>query len=461
MRNSGERENSNRRNQRADDHGFETIRAEFVGADLDRHLALFYDSRDLQLAVAAAFVDHTLTQGKRCLYLVDDNTSETVEVALRAAGIDVDRRVSAGDLVIRDAESVYLDAEFDPERLLGTLDERTDESLAEGYEGLGVIGENTWCFHTAETFDRILEFEAQFDRRCPDLPITALCQYDLTRFSEESIAKALWTHRQIIYRGRLCENPYYVPPEEYTGSRNPELNARLMLEQTYDLSQAQRRIRKREQRLAVLNRALRHNIRNDLNVIAGNLDLLRESADLSLTEHEWLTTAQDHVDDVLEMSTKARHIEQTLSNSQVEPTDLGEAIEGVVATIETEFPAARVVIRGDRHVTALADTNLEVALLELATNAIVHQKSEAPSVTFDISIPEGGPVRLEIRNPGPPIPDQDRRALRVGQETPLEHGTGLGLWIVKWVVEEANGRLYFPDGDEECRVGIELPRVTE
>ncbi|QLD85964.1 MEDS domain-containing protein [Natronomonas halophila] len=456
----GEGTYSPQQNRRLDEHGFETIRAEFVGADLDRHLALFYESRDLQLTVAAAFVDHTLTQGKQCLYLVDDNTADAVETALRAAGIDVERRVADGDLVIRDAESVYLDAEFDPETLLETLDERTDESIAEGYEGLGVVGENTWCFHTAGTFDRILEFEAQFDTRCPDLPITALCQYDLTRFSEESIAKALWTHRQIIYRGRLCQNPYYVPPEEYTDSRNPELNARLMLEQTYDLSQAQRGIQQREQRLAVLNRALRHNIRNDLNIIAGYLELIGDRTDLSATEREWLTTARQHVDDVVEMAEKARHIERTLSNSRVEPTDLGEVIEEVTATIEAEFPDARVSVSGDRHVTVLTDTNLDVALLELATNAIVHQKTETPSVTFDVATPTEGPVRLEIRNPGPPIPDQDRRALREGRETALEHSSGLGLWIVKWVVEEAHGSLYFPNGDEECRVGIELPRVT-
>jgi signal transduction histidine kinase len=447
--------------RRAEEHGFETIRAEFVGADLDRHLALFYESRDLQLTVAAAFVDHTLTQGKRCLYLVDDNTTDAVKAALHAVGIDVDKRLADGDLVIQEAESMYLEAEFDPESLLEALDARTDESVADGYEGLGVLGENTWCFHTTSAFDRILEFEAQFDKRCPDLPITALCQYDLTRFSEESIAKALWTHRQIIYRGRLCENPYYVPPEEYTGARSPELNARLMLEQTYDLSQAQRGLRKREQRLAVLNRALRHNIRNDLNVISGYLELIEGSADLSATERQWLTTAQRHVGDVVEMAEKARHIERTLSNSRVEPTNLGDVLEEVAATIEAEFPDARVSVNGDRRVTVLADTNLDVALLELATNAIVHQKTETPLVTFEVATPTGGPVRLEIRNPGPPIPNQDQRALREGRETPLEHGSGLGLWIVKWVVEEAHGSLYFPDSDEECRVGIELPRVMD
>jgi signal transduction histidine kinase len=446
--------------RRADDYDFETVRAEFVGADLDRHLALFYDSRDLQLAVAAAFVDYTLGQNRRCLYLVDDNTADAVRAALQVVGIDVEAREAAGDLLIRQAESVYLDAEFDPEALLNTLTETTDETLADGYEGLGVIGENTWCFHTAGPFDEILEFEARFDEACPDLPITALCQYDLSRFSEESIAKALWTHRQVIYRGRLCENPYYVPPEEYTDAPNPQLNARLMLEQTYDLSGAQRRIRKREQRLSVLNRALRHNIRNDLNIIAGNLQLLEESAALSETEREWLSTSIEFADGVIEMAEKARHIERTLSDSQAEPTDLGSVIEEVIDTVETEHPTAEISVTGDRETMVWADTNLDLALRELATNAVVHQDDDHPSARFEVSGPTDGPIRLEVCNPGEPVPEMDRRALREGRETALQHGSGFGLWLVKWVVEEANGRLYFPDTTDECRIGIELPRVA-
>ncbi|MFT4883374.1 MAG: signal transduction histidine kinase [Natronomonas sp.] len=458
MGTSGEDHDDSRR---VDDYDFETVRAEFVGADLDRHLALFYDSRDLQLTVAAAFVDYTLGQNRRCLYLVDENTVEAVKAALQVAGIDVEGREAAGDLLIREAESVYLDAEFDPEALLDTLSETTDETLEDGYEGLGVIGENTWCFHTAGPFDEILEFEARFDEHCPDLPITALCQYDLTRFSEESIAKALWTHRQVIYRGRLCTNPYYVPPEEYTDSPNPQLNARLMLEQTYDLSAAQRRIRKREQRLAVLNRALRHNIRNDLNVIAGNLQLLEESADLSETDRELLSAAREYADGVIGMAEKARHIERTLSESKAESTNIESVIERVIEDIETEHPRADVSVTGDRLATVWADTNLDLALGELATNAVVHQDDDHPSVRFEVSVPTDGPVRLEVCNPGEPVPEMDRRALREGRETSLQHGSGFGLWLVKWVVEEANGRLYFPDTTDECRIGIELPRVTE
>jgi sensor histidine kinase regulating citrate/malate metabolism len=38
--------------------------------------------------------------------------------------------------------------------------------------------------------------------------------------------------------------------------------------------------------------------------------------------------------------------------------------------------------------------------------------------------------------------------LNEGIETPLEHCRGLGLWLAKWIVENAHGRLEFSRDDE-------------
>lgn len=66
-----------------------------------------------------------------------------------------------------------------------------------------------------------------------------------------------------------------------------------------------------------------------------------------------------------------------------------------------------------------------------------------------------GPVTIEVRNDGEGIPEPDRQALQEGIRTQLSHGLGLGLWLVKWVVDNSGGRLRFPE-DDGCRVRIEL-----
>lgn len=428
----------------------ETLRAELAARDLDRHLALFYDSPEEQLRAAAAFCKHALSEGRKCLYLTDVNTAADIERALSAAGVDVAARRAAGDLSIRDAGDVYLGEGFDPDGMLRTLESACEASLEDGYEGFSVAGENTWCFHTDGAFDHVLRFEAGFDARCPELPVTALCQYDLSSFSEESVAKALWTHRQIVYRGRICENPYYVPPEEYTEDADRQLSARLMLEQTYSLTAARRRIEEHEQRLSVINRVLRHNIRNELTVVLGNLDLLADADDPDL-----LADAKTHARRVVDLAEKARYVETTLSDPTIVPTDVGAVVESVVDRLREEYPDVRFEV-DVRAATAMAITDLDVAVNELATNAVEHQEGADPWVAFSLFETDGS-VIVEVENPGDPLPAVDRRALLKGRETPLQHGRGLGLWIVKWLVESSHGAVRFGERTDRSSIRIELP----
>ncbi|WP_135821720.1 MEDS domain-containing protein [Halostella litorea] len=436
------------------------LRADLARSDLARHLALFYESTDAQLAAVAAYVDRGLQAGHRCLYLVDDNDAARIRAALRSLEIDVDARIEAGDLAIRDASEVYLDAGFDPDRMIDELRAACEGSVADGYDGLWVAGENTWSFHTDETFDHVVDFEADFDACCPDLPVMALCQYDLRRFSGESAAKALWTHEQIVYRNAVCENPYYIPPKQYRSMADPQTNARLMLEQTYDLAQARRQIHRREQRLSVVTRVLRHNIRNDLNAIHGLLELVEESAGLDDAGRERLASARQCAEDVVDLAEKARYVERSIAEPDVERVALGSVVDRAVGRVADAHPDAEVAVTGDADVRVHADKHLDRALEEVVTNAVVHADADPPSVALRISAPSPALVRLDVRNPGGPIPEIDRRALRQEYETQLDHGSSLGLWLVKWIVENSGGSLSFPD-DGDCQVRIELRRAFE
>ena len=433
------------------------LRAEFDRRDLSRHLAAFYRSPETQLAVAATYASHGLETGHRCLYLADDNSPERVKRALGRAGVDVDARTEAGDLLVHDAEDVYLDAGFDPERMSETLEEAVEESREDGYEGLWVAGENTWSFHTDVPFGHVLEFEADFDAACPGMPVTALCQYDLEQFNEESIAKALWTHEQIIYRNALCENPYYVPPAEYQSAPSPSLNATLMLEQTFGLTRTRRQVRRREQRLAVVDRVLRHNIRNEMNVAHGNLELLAESAALSPENERRLATALEHLDAVVETAANVRRVQETLDGEKTQPTAVSALLARVARLTEEACPDATVDLRGDADATVRADANLDTALVELLTDVVLDRQSAPGTVTLRVDVPGVDTVRIDVRCPGLTISATERQALTRGEETPLEHPDGIELWFVKWVVQNSRGVLSFPD-DDGVQIRVELQR---
>lgn len=436
------------------------LRWELKETDLSRHLALFFRESEAQLEAVAAVIAHALRTDHQCLYLFDVNTPKQIKDALRMADVDVDAQVEAGNLILEDASAVYLDAEFDPEEMIETLQDRCERSVSDGYDGLWVVGENSWCFHTDVAFDHILDFESEFDSVCPDLPVRALCQYDLNRFGERSMAKALRTHEQVIYRHTICENPFYVPPEEYEAQMGPHENAQFMLEQAHSLTQARNAIDRREQRLSVLNRILRHNVRNDLNVVQGVLESLSEDEAISEDQQERVQTALAQVESVVEMSDRARYVQRTLSDPTVESLDLGAIIDDAVAAVEKRYPEADLRVRCDRDLRVLADVNIDRALLEVLTNAIQYQYGAPPVVTLTVHTPSEDTVRLCVRNPGPPIPTHERESIHQGRETELTHGSGLGLWLTKWIVENAHGSLEFPDpGDGDGQVVIELYRT--
>lgn len=433
-----------------------TLRGELARTDLARHLALFYRSPQTQLEVAATFVKHGLQTGQRCLYFVDSNTRPAVERAFRAADIDVEARLTDGDLLIEQGSDAYREADFDPDRLVSLLADACREGVDAGYDGLWIAGELSWCFHTNLTYDHVVDFEADFDAACSDLPATALCQYDLGQFDDESIAKALWTHEQIIYRYRLCENPYYVAPDEYRSDRSAQLNARLMLEQMYDLAHARSQVTRREQRLSVVNRILRHDIRNDLNVVRGILTLIADQEPLDDALAARLDTAIDHTNDIFEVADKARYVERTIGRSTVERTSLAPFIARAVERIESAHPDADVTVDGANDVEVVVDTNLDVALAELVEYAIRSQDA-TPRVSITVTDRPPERVGIDVCYAGQPIPRSDRQVLNEGVETPLEHCRGLGLWLAKWIVENAHGRLEFSRADEPW-IRLELYR---
>jgi signal transduction histidine kinase len=62
--------------------------------------------------------------------------------------------------------------------------------------------------------ETLIEFEAKVNNFVRDHDVRALCQYHRPRFSPELILGVLRTHPVVVYGGMICQNPYYVPPEE-------------------------------------------------------------------------------------------------------------------------------------------------------------------------------------------------------------------------------------------------------
>jgi signal transduction histidine kinase len=65
---------------------------------------------------------------------------------------------------------------------------------------------------------------------------------------------------------------------------------------------------------------------------------------------------------------------------------------------------------------------------------------------------------VEITDTGPGIPESERAAVFDDQPlSQLSHGSGLGLWLAKWVVENYGGQLSYERRGGETTVATRLP----
>jgi len=212
--------------------------------------------------------------------------------------------------------------------------------------------------------------------------------------------------------------------------------------------------KEREQRLQVLNRILRHNLRNDLNAIRGNIELATNAASQEVTN--LLTSALGTIDKLLATTEKSRKIQMEFGDVDFCEQDIESHIRRVTDRAQKEYPEYNVRISVPESVSVIASKKLNDALWELLENACVH--GEGP---ISISVyPNDESVAIEISDRGPGIPDQELNVIKSGEETPLKHGTGLGLWVSFWIIKASQGTLRF-EVDDGTTAHITLMRGQE
>ncbi|WP_181686272.1 histidine kinase N-terminal 7TM domain-containing protein [Halorhabdus salina] len=214
---------------------------------------------------------------------------------------------------------------------------------------------------------------------------------------------------------------------------------------------------RREQQLDVLNRLLRHNIRNEMNVIRGQAELLGEAVETNALESR-VERIVETVDTVTERSDKVGTLTRAFDD---DPTsiDLGVILRDAIGSVTTEYPAATIDLEGDPNQRVKGAASLGVAFEELLTNAVEHNDSDQPQVTVTVAAdPETtADVTVRISDNGPGIDRQERAVIERGQETALEHGSGIGLWLVAWIVRTYGGTMSFADAEGGTTVVIQLP----
>jgi PAS domain S-box-containing protein len=196
--------------------------------------------------------------------------------------------------------------------------------------------------------------------------------------------------------------------------------------------------KRRNRLIEVLNRVLRHNLRNDMMIIqgfAGEIARRTEGAPAEIAQRISETAAE-----LTALSEKAQEFQTVGRDAEpLASRDILADIEEVVSGLRTEFPETEFSIEAAACEDVMATERLQLALRELGANAAQHGDSVA--VTYTVETTGDGEVAVRVQDDGPGLPEMERRVLEAGRETPLEHGSGLGLWLVNWIVTGLGGEV--------------------
>ncbi len=215
--------------------------------------------------------------------------------------------------------------------------------------------------------------------------------------------------------------------------------------------------RRREQRLTVLNRVLRHNLRNDLTVVRGHAELVAgQLEDPDLRDH--VETVLDEIEGLVTLGEKARTFETIAGEeTHTEVAPLYPLLSDVVADARGDYPDATLSV--DVPEDATVETNVELLRLavgELVENALEHGGPGAEVVVSLATDSSSESVVLTVTDDGPGIPDHEVAVLGDDAETDLEHASGIGLWLVQWSVDALGGDASF-ETDEGTTARLRLP----
>lgn len=210
--------------------------------------------------------------------------------------------------------------------------------------------------------------------------------------------------------------------------------------------------REREQHLRVVDRVLRHNLRNDLNLVQGYAEELEDQLMGDGESRSYTRGIVEVCDSLLKKADKERRIIELLTEAPgLQDENVSEVARRAVETVRRRHPDADITVSVPEDVRMRLSDMFEQALEELVENAVIHNDTDTPEV--EVSVEEtDGEVVIQVRDDGPDIPEMEVGVLTEEAEGPLYHGSGLGLWFVHWVVRRSNGRLSVEDNEPRGNV---------
>ncbi|MEF8882491.1 MAG: histidine kinase N-terminal 7TM domain-containing protein [Halapricum sp.] len=216
---------------------------------------------------------------------------------------------------------------------------------------------------------------------------------------------------------------------------------------------------RQQQRLKVLNRVFRHNVRTNTQIIVGQAEHLTDQDNDTQAEK-----IQHNALEIKEFSDKIRTIiemfDREIDDTQTVPVE--GLIQGTVELLRDTYPNVSIHIEISSDISSLlVDGRLEQILRNVLDNAARHNTNPDPQVRVEVTRRDDR-LQIAVADNGPGIDEEELVLLDEGTETPLKHGSGLGLALIVWGVDIIGGDVTFePNEPSGVVVILSVPVYTD
>jgi len=222
----------------------------------------------------------------------------------------------------------------------------------------------------------------------------------------------------------------------------------------------ERELERKSEKLAMINRIVRHDINNDIQLLTGWADRLKNHVDdAGMDTVERIEDTGNHI---AELASIARDFVESLeddSEISLERVDLGRTLEAEVDKKRTTYEDANIVVDDLPRVEVLANELLASVFGNLLSNAVRHNDTAEPEVRIE-SRESDTAVTVRLADDGPGIPDDRKESIfGKGSKGPESPGTGVGLHLVATLVDQYGGDVWIEDNEPRGTVFVvELPK---
>src|ERR1700730_11441146 len=434
------------------DNRFERVRAAIEQLGPADHVCTLYDRRDEELAIAVSYIRAGLDRGELCVCVVDDG-GERILDALASKGVDIDAEMRKGRLEIFERP---LAQGLETRDMLGKIEQYASASRNAGHAGFRIVGEMTWTLDG--DLKALAEFEARLslNRVWERYACAGLCQFDVRRFTPETLREMIIVHPLVVIGNRVCRNPYYVAPEQYLSPDWPRHEADWMMTNLEHLQQSQDSLRASQERYRSLSRRLLEQQEHERGALARELhdqlgqSLFALSLNLEAIKGELSPAASARVPESMRAIRKMIEQVQTLA-FELRPSTLDEF--GLVGALR--FLVARHGERGRVRAifiatptNARAPVEIETACFRIAQEALSNVARHAHARQVEVTLTaQDVALEVTVRDDG------------VGFDVERQR-TGLGLVGMGERAELAGGRLDIesaPGANTTLRARFPLP----